>query len=58
MSVKDIIRSVKDKDPVSFQASVEAELAARMTDALDDKKIEIAQSVFSSDEPKEELTDD
>jgi hypothetical protein len=29
-----------------------------MTDALDDKKIEIAQSVFSSDEPEEELTDD
>jgi len=58
MSVKDIIRSVKERDPVSFQASVEAELAARMTDALDNKKIEIAQSVFTPDEPEEELTDD
>ena len=58
MSIKNIIRSVKNGNPTDFKASVEAELAARMTDALDNKKIEVAQSVFSPDEPEEELSDD
>ena len=58
MSIKDIIRSVKDGDPTNFKASVEAELAARMTDALDNKKIEVAKNVFSPEEPEGELSDD
>ena len=58
MSIKNIIRSVKNGNPTDFKASVEAELAARMTDALDNKKIEVAQNVFSPDEPEEELSDD
>jgi hypothetical protein len=58
MSIKNIIRSVKDGDPTNFKASVEAELAARMTDALDNKKIEVAKSVFSPEEPEGELSDD
>lgn len=58
MSIKNIIRSVKGNNPLDFKASVEAELAARMTDALDNKKEEIAKTVFSQDEPEEELTDD
>lgn len=57
MSIKDIIRSVKDGDPTDFKAAVETELAGRMTAALDNKKIEVAQSVFSQ-EPEEELSDD
>jgi hypothetical protein len=49
---------VKDGDPTNFKASVEAELAARMTDALDNKKIEVAKNVFSPEEPEGELSDD
>ena len=58
MSIKNIIRSVKNGNPIDFKASVEAELAARMTDDLDNKKVEVAQTVFSPDEPEEEHTDD
>jgi hypothetical protein len=50
MSIKDIIRSVKTQDALEFKNSVEAELGSRMTNALDNKKIELAQSLFDADE--------
>jgi hypothetical protein len=51
MSIKDIIRSVKTQDALEFKNSVEAELGSRMTNALDNKKIELAQSLFDQDYP-------
>jgi hypothetical protein len=57
MSSKDIIRAAKTQDPATFQSAVEAELADRLSSALDNKKIEVAQSVFTQ-APEEELNDD
>tara|TARA_R110002074_G_scaffold48505_2_gene124068 strand:- start:20 stop:193 length:174 start_codon:yes stop_codon:yes gene_type:complete len=57
MSTKDIIRAAKTQDPATFQSAVEAEISGRVSAALDAKKIDVAQSVFSQT-PEEELNDD
>lgn len=53
----DLIGLAIDKNPVDFADAVDAILRNKAAEALEAKKIELAQSIYSSEEP-EDVDDD
>ena len=51
--IQDLIAYAYDQKPIEFQNSFNDLMASRLATAVDAKKIEVAQSIFSNEEQEE-----
>lgn len=58
ISVQDLISLSYDQKPVEFQQAFDALIAGRITAAIDNKKIEVAQAMFSDQPASEDYESD
>ena len=58
ISVQDLISLSYDQKPVEFQQAFDSLIAGRITAAVDNKKIEVAQSMFSDQPASEDYESD
>lgn len=52
--IDNLLSTVVDSKPVEFSKSFNDIIVSKITDAVNDKKIEIAQNMFTTPEPEEE----
>lgn len=57
-NVSDLIAHAYDQKPLEFQAAFNNAIADRLVQAIDDKKIEVAQTMFRQPEPDAEVESD
>jgi hypothetical protein len=53
VQVQDLIAYAYDQKPIEFQNSFNDLMASRLTAAIDAKKIEVAQNIFTNEEESE-----
>ena len=58
ISVQDLISLSYDQKPFEFQQAFDSLIAGRITAAVDNKKIEVAQSMFSDQPASEDYESD
>ena len=54
VSVQDLISLSYEQKPIEFQNAFDSLLAGRIANAVDNRKMEIAQSMFSDQPPSED----
>ena len=57
VTVQDLISLSYDQKPIDFQNAFNSLMSDRITNAINDKKIEVAQSMFGSQEEKDTETE-
>ena len=57
-NVSDLIALAYDQKPLEFQTTFSNAIADRLVQAIDNKKIEVAQSMFQQPEPDVEIESD
>jgi hypothetical protein len=57
-NVSDLIAHAYDRKPLEFQTAFNNAIADRLVQAIDDKKIEVAQIMFSQPDSDTELESD
>lgn len=54
MSIADIIKAAAEKNGSDFMDAIDTELKSRIADAVDQKRVEIASSMFDDEDDYEE----
>jgi hypothetical protein len=57
VTVQDLISLSYDQKPIDFQNAFNSLMSDRITNAINDKKIEVAQSMFGSQEEEDTETE-
>jgi hypothetical protein len=58
MSTIDILNAAVEKDPSAFASAVELELNTRIADAIEDRRKEVASTMFDLDDDDNDDGDD
>jgi len=53
VTVHDLIAHAYDQKPIEFQSTFNNLIADRLVKAIDDRKVEVAQTMFNTEEPEE-----
>ena len=53
--VKDLINAIAEGDSVAIEAAFNSEMANRISDRLDDMRVDVAQNMFRTESVSEEV---
>ena len=58
ITIQDLISTSFEQKPLEFQDAFNSLIGARIADAIDNKKVEVAQTMFGGEQPETEIESD